>query len=112
MALVVESRCEPHRRIHKRFKVVAVAAKGPVGLHVTVRLKTMALVAVVSGVPMDRVGKNPFLPGSELLIGVAAETGKLPQGLIHAHQPRLRLLRLLLLRTRRARDNESQNTEA
>ena len=107
MALVVEPRSEPRRRVHKSFETVAVVAKGPVGLHETVRLETMALVAMVSGVPMDRVRKDPLLPRSEFLIRVAAETGKLPQGLIHAHHPGLRLLHLLLVRTRRTRDSES-----
>lgn len=89
---------------------VAVVAEGCVGLYKVVCLKTVALVAVISRVTVNGMGKDTLLGGGESLKGVALETGKLPCRLIPAHNPLLGFFYGFLFSPMGStRDSESKN---
>jgi hypothetical protein len=112
MVLVIESGREASRRIHKDLQIVTVFTEFPVDFHKAVRLKSVALVAVISGVTMQGVRESSLLPGGEFLIGMTPEAREFSQGLIPAHYSRLGLLNIFPLRLRRTGKRDDQNTDA
>lgn len=58
---MVESHRETGRRINKGLQTVTVVTKLSVDLHKAVRLESVALVAVISGVTMQGMRENSLL---------------------------------------------------